>query len=62
MSADRLNHLTDLAIRHYEFGQSVDDLAADFGVDQSTITRRLSRARSEGIVRPLCCHPWSTST
>ena len=57
MSADRLNHLTDLAIRHYEFGQSVDDLAADFGVDQSTITRRLSRARSEGIVRTLVLPP-----
>ena len=57
VSGDRLNHLTDLAIRHYEFNQSVDDLAADFGVDQSTITRRLSRARIEGIVRTLVVPP-----
>ena len=57
VSADRLNHLTDLAIRHYEFNQSVDDLAADFGVDQSTITRRLSRARSEGIIQTLVVPP-----
>ena len=57
MSNDRLNHLADLAIRHYELNQSVDELAADLGVDQSTITRRLSRARKEGLVRTLVVPP-----
>ncbi len=56
-SDDRLNQLADLAIRHYELNQSVDDLAADFGVDQSTITRRLSRARKEGLVQTLVIPP-----
>ena len=57
MSSERLNHLADLAIRHYELNQSVDDLAADIGVDQSTITRRLSRARKEGLVHTLVVPP-----
>ena len=57
MSTDRLNHLADLAIRHYELNQSVDDLAGDLGVDQSTITRRLSRARKEGLIQTLVVPP-----
>ena len=45
--------LVDVAIRHYELGESIDNLAADRGVDQSTVRRWLSRARKEGLIRTL---------
>ena len=45
--------LVDVAIRHYEFGDTIDALASDRGVDQSTIRRWLTRARKEGIIRTL---------
>lgn len=51
--------LVELAIRHFELGVSVDELAADRGVDQSTIRRWLGRARREGIVRTLVVPPLS---
>lgn len=49
--------LVDVAVRHYELGEPIDSLAADRGVDQSTIRRWLSRARSEGIIRTLVVPP-----
>ncbi len=45
--------LIDVAIRHYELGETIDALASDHGVDQSTIRRWLSRARKEGIIQTL---------
>ena len=45
--------LVDVAIRHYELGETIDALASDHGVDQSTIRRWLSRARKEGIIQTL---------
>jgi DNA-binding transcriptional regulator LsrR (DeoR family) len=51
--------LVDLAIRHYELGERIDALAADRGVEQSTIRRWLSRARKEGIVQTLVVPPLS---
>ena len=47
----------ELAIRHFELGQSVDELAAALNVDQSTIRRRLIQARKEGLVRTLVVPP-----
>ena len=47
----------ELAIRYYELGQAVDDLAADLNVDQSTIRRRLSQAKKDGLVRTLVVPP-----
>ena len=49
--------LVDLAIRHYELGEPIDALAADRGVDQSTIRRWLIRARREGLVQTLVVPP-----
>jgi DNA-binding transcriptional regulator LsrR (DeoR family) len=43
----------ELAVRYYELGHSVDELAAALNVDQSTIRRKLSQARKEGLVRTL---------
>ena len=51
--------LVDLAIRHYELGDRIDALAADRGVEQSTIRRWLARARREGLVRTLVVTPLS---
>ena len=47
----------ELAIRHFEMGQSVDELAAALNVDQSTIRRRLSQAKKDGLVRTLVVPP-----
>ena len=47
----------ELAIRHYELGQSVDELAATLHVDQSTVRRRLSQAKKDGIIRTLVVPP-----
>ena len=51
--------LVDVAIRHYELGETIEALAADRGVDQSTIRRWLSRAKRDGIVRTLVVPPLS---
>ena len=40
-------------------GERIDSLAADRGVEQSTIRRWLSRARKEGVVRTLVVPPLS---
>ncbi|MCH8311304.1 MAG: helix-turn-helix domain-containing protein, partial [Chloroflexi bacterium] len=52
-----ISDLVDVAVRHYELGEPIEELAADRGVDPSTIRRWLSRARSEGIVRTLVVPP-----
>ena len=54
-----IGEMVDVAIRHYELGEPIDALAADRGVDQSTIRRWLSRARREGIVQTLVVPPLS---
>jgi len=51
--------VVDVAIRHFELGEPIEELAADRGVDQSTIRRWLSRARREGIIRTLVVPPLS---
>ena len=53
----RLMSNVELAIRHHELGQSVDELAATLGVDQSTVRRRLSQAKKEGLIRTLVVPP-----
>ena len=53
----RLMSNVELAIRHHELGQSVDELAATLGVDQSTVRRRLSQAKKDGIIRTLVVPP-----
>ncbi|MCL0100042.1 hypothetical protein M1O55_04160 [Dehalococcoidia bacterium] len=45
--------LVSVAIRHYELGETIDNLASDLRVDQSTIRRWLSKARKDGIVQTL---------
>ena len=52
-----ISDLVDVSVRHYELGEPIEELAADRGVDQSTIRRWLSRARSEGIIRTLVVPP-----
>ena len=54
-----IGEMVDVAIRHYELGEPIDALAADRGVDQSTIRRWLSRARREGVVQTLVVPPLS---
>ncbi|HJO82110.1 MAG: sugar-binding domain-containing protein [SAR202 cluster bacterium] len=51
--------VVDVAIRHYELGEPIENLAVDRGVDQSTIRRWLGRARREGIIRTLVVPPLS---
>ena len=42
--------LTDIATRHYLHGESQIAIARDLGLDPSTVSRHLQRARDEGIV------------
>jgi DNA-binding transcriptional regulator LsrR (DeoR family) len=43
--------LVDLATRFYSYGQTQAQIARELGVDPSTVSRHLKRARDEGIVR-----------
>jgi deoxyribonucleoside regulator len=43
--------LVDVARRFYVLGQTQQEIARDFGVDASTVSRTLKRARATGIVR-----------
>ena len=43
--------LTDIATRFYIGEQSQNDIARDLGLDPSTVSRHLKRARREGLVR-----------
>lgn len=43
--------LVDLATRHYVTGQTQVEIARSLGLDPSTVSRYLKRARDEGIVR-----------
>ena len=52
-----IGEMVDVAVRHYELGEPTDALAADRGVDQSTIRRWLGRTRREGVVQTLVVRP-----
>ena len=43
--------LVDLATRYYVTGQTQVEIARSLGLDPSTVSRYLKRARDEGIVR-----------
>jgi DNA-binding transcriptional regulator LsrR (DeoR family) len=51
MDRQGVDFLVDLATRFYYRGESQAEIARDLGVDPSTISRQLRRARDEGIVR-----------
>jgi deoxyribonucleoside regulator len=51
VDAQSLDLLIDLATRHYLQGSSQIEIARDLGLDPSTISRYLKRARDEGIVK-----------
>jgi len=46
-----MDQLVDIATRFYVSGQSQIDIARSIGLDASTVSRYLKRARDEGIVR-----------
>jgi deoxyribonucleoside regulator len=46
-----MDQLVDIATRFYVTGQSQIDIARSIGLDASTVSRYLKRARDEGIVR-----------
>lgn len=48
--ARTIDLLTDIATRFYLRGDSQIDIARELGLDPSTVSRHLKRARSEGIV------------
>src|SRR5207245_11034241 len=43
--------LVDVARRFYVLGQTQQEIARAFGVDASTVSRTLKRARATGVVR-----------
>lgn len=51
VDAQSLDLLIELATRHYLHGSSQIEIARDLGLDPSTISRYLKRARDEGIVK-----------
>jgi deoxyribonucleoside regulator len=51
VDAQSLDLLIDVATRHYLHGSSQIEIARDLGLDPSTISRYLKRARDEGVVR-----------
>jgi len=50
-SGPTMDQLVDIATRFYLTGQSQIDIARSVGLDASTVSRYLRRARDEGIVR-----------
>ncbi len=51
VDAQSLDLLIDVATRHYLHGSSQIEIARDLGLDPSTISRYLKRARDEGVVK-----------
>ena len=51
VSGPTIDQLVDIATRFYVTGQSQIDIARSVGLDASTVSRYLRRARDEGIVR-----------
>src|SRR3981081_4698059 len=54
-----MDQLIDIATRFYLSGQSQIEIARSVGLDASTVSRYLKRARDEGIVRVEILRPRS---
>lgn len=48
---DRYDELYEVAERHYVHGDTMEAIARDLGVSRSTVSRMLSHARDEGVIR-----------
>ena len=57
---ERLTYLAQLASTYYDQGKSQEEVAKEFGISRSAVSRLLTEAREKGIVEIIVHYPWRT--
>jgi len=58
----RQAYLAQVASLYYDQGKSQDEVAREFGISRSAVSRLLTEAREKGIVEIIVHYPWRTSS
>jgi DNA-binding transcriptional regulator LsrR (DeoR family) len=54
-------YLAQVALLYYDHGRSQQEIAEEFGISRSAVSRLLTEAREKGIVEIIVHYPWRTS-
>jgi deoxyribonucleoside regulator len=57
----RESYLAEVASLYYDGGKSQEEIAQEFGISRSAVSRLLTEAREKGIVEIIVHYPWRTS-
>jgi DNA-binding transcriptional regulator LsrR (DeoR family) len=57
---ERLTYLAQVASMYYDQGQSQEEIAKEFGISRSAVSRLLTEARQKGVVEIIVHYPWRT--
>jgi DNA-binding transcriptional regulator LsrR (DeoR family) len=57
----RATYLAEIAFLYYDHGKSQEEIAQQFGISRSAVSRLLTEARDKGIVEIIVHYPWRTS-
>ncbi len=57
----RETYLAQVASLYYDHGKSQEEIAQEFGISRSAVSRLLTEAREKGIVEIIVHYPWRTS-
>jgi len=57
----RTTYLAEIAFLYYDHGKSQEEIAQQFGISRSAVSRLLTEARDKGIVEIIVHYPWRTS-
>jgi DNA-binding transcriptional regulator LsrR (DeoR family) len=58
---ERLTYLAQVASMYYDQGKSQEEVAKEFGISRSAVSRFLTEAREKGIVETIVHYPWQIS-
>ncbi len=58
----RLTYLAQVASLYYDQGKSQEEIAKEFTISRSAVSRLLTEAREKGIVEIVVHYPWRTSS
>ena len=57
----RETYLAEIAFLYYDHGKSQEEIARQFGISRSAVSRLLTEARDKGIVEIIVHYPWRTA-